>query len=168
MRRVPKEIQAKLRLYRIDDPINQAAIATLTPIILVEGEGIVDLLLKMGIASTTAIGGAGKWKHYGYPNYCQDLAGAVVVLCPDRDKPGVKHCLEIEQDFPEAQWLYAFPDSPLWDNLPTKNGLDIADWIAAEQVGGDQILGAIGPKRPPIQLQPSKTTEEQPKKKVIS
>ncbi|MBW4460674.1 MAG: hypothetical protein KME47_10615 [Nodosilinea sp. WJT8-NPBG4] len=165
---VPEEIRAKLRLYRIDDPINQAAIATRTLIILVEGEGIVDLLLKMGIASTTAIGGAGKWKHYGYPNYCQDLAGAVVVLCPDRDNPGVKHCLEIEQDFPEAQWLYAFPDSPLWDNLPTNRGLDIVDWIAAEQVGGNQILGAVGPKRSQVRPQPSDATEAQPKKKNIS
>lgn len=168
VKRVPEEIRAKLRLYRIDDPINQAAIATRTPIILVEGESIVDLLLKMGIASTTAIGGAGKWKHYGYPNYCQDLAGAVVVLCPDQDKPGVKHCLEIEEDFPDSQWLYAFPDSPLWDNLPIKNGLDIADWIAVEQVGVDQILGAIGPKRSQVWPQPSDATEVQPKKKNIS
>lgn len=165
---VPKEIRAKLRLYRIDDLINQTAIAARTPIFLVEGEGIVDLLLQMGIASTTAIGGAGKWKHYGYPNYCQDLVGPVVVLCPDRDKPGVKHCLEVEQDFPEAQWLYAFPDSPLWDNLPDKNGLDIADWIAAEQVGTGQILGAIGPKRSQVRSQPSDAAEAQPKKKNIS
>lgn len=165
---VPPEVRKKLRLYRIDDPINQAAIADRTPLILVEGEGIVDLLLQMGIASTTAIGGAGKWKQYGYSNYCQDLAGAVVVICPDQDKPGVKHCLEIEQDFPEAQWLYAFPTSPLWDKLPAKNGLDIADWIAAEKVGTDQILGAIGPKRSQVRPQPSDATEEQPKNKTIA
>jgi CRISPR-associated protein Cmr3 len=52
-----------------------------------------------------------------------------VVLCPDRDLPGVIHMEMISQYFPSAQWLYAFPDSPLWNNLPDSGGLDIVDWI---------------------------------------
>lgn len=136
----------RLRLYRIADSINQEAIAQQQPILIVEGEGKVDLLLGMGIAATCSIGGAGKWRKYGYPNYLKDLQDAVVVLCPDRDQPGVKHCLDIEQDFPNAQWLYAFPNSAEWENLPKKNGLDIADWVAQENLSAEQILGAIVPK----------------------
>lgn len=140
-------VKERLRLYRIADSINQEAIAQQSPILMVEGEGKVDVLLKLGVAATCPIGGAGKWRGYGYPNYLEDLQDAVVVLCPDRDQPGIKHCLDIEQDFPGAQWLYVFPNSSEWENLPKKNGLDIADWVAQENVGVEEILGAIAPKR---------------------
>ncbi len=139
------EIKPQLHLYRIQEPINQKAIATNQPILVVEGEGIVDQLLEMGIAATTSIGGAGKWRHYGYPNYLEDLAGANVVLCPDRDTKGLKHCEDIALDFPDAKWLYALPNSPLWERLPDNGGIDIADWIAGGATRED-ILGAIGEK----------------------
>lgn len=141
------EIKQKIRLYRINDPINQEAIAQQDPLLIVEGEGKVDLLLSLGIAATCAIGGAGKWERYGYPNYLEDLAGAKIVLCPDQDKPGLAHCLEIEQDFPEAQWLYALPDSPRWQQLPDKGGLDIADWVSDYKLTAEQVLDVIEPKR---------------------
>lgn len=141
------EIKQRLRLYQIAHPLNQDAIAQNQQILIVEGEGKVELLLKLGVAATSAIGGAGKWKGYGYPNYLQDLAGAKVVLCPDQDEPGLRHCQEVEQDFPDARWLYAFPDSLHWSNLPKKEGLDIADWVAAENLTAEQILVAIEPKR---------------------
>lgn len=142
------EIKLQVHLYRIQDPINQEAIVTGQPILIVEGEGIVDRLLSMDVAATTSIGGAGKWRHYGYPNYLGDLAGANVTLCPDRDTKGVQHCLDIAQDFPNAKWLYAFPDSPLWEQVPDRGGLDIADWIDDYRVTREDILGAIGEKRP--------------------
>jgi hypothetical protein len=154
------EIKAKLRLYRIADPLNKEAIAHYQPVLLVEGEGKVDVLLGMGIAATCAIGGAGKWKGYGYPNYLEDLAGANVVLCPDLDQPGLAHCLEIEQDFSEAQWLYAFPESPLWQRLPEKGGLDIADWVNDYRLTAEQVLATIEPKR---DLEADKECNSQPK-----
>ena len=140
-------VKAKLRLYQIDHPINQAAIANHQPLLIVEGEGKVDLLLRLKIAATCSIGGAGKWKQYGHLNYLNDLAWATVVLCPDRDKPGLNHCLEVEQDFPQASWLYAYPTSAEWDNLPPKGGWDIADWVTEEKLTADQVLAAIGLKR---------------------
>ncbi|MDZ4875186.1 MAG: hypothetical protein CLLPBCKN_004582 [Chroococcidiopsis cubana SAG 39.79] len=141
------EIKPQIHLYRIQDSINQAAIATAQSILIVEGEGIVDLLLGMGIAATTSIGGAGKWRHYGYPNYLEDLVGANVVLCPDRDTPGLKHCEDIALDFPDAKWLYAYPDSTLWRQVDDNGGLDIANWVADHKLTRDQILAAIGDKR---------------------
>ncbi|WP_146087173.1 hypothetical protein [Chroococcidiopsis sp. TS-821] len=142
-----EQVKSEIHLYQIQDPINQDAIATGKPILIVEGEGKVDLLLKMGIAATCSIGGALKWRHYGYPNYLDDLAGANVVLCPDRDKAGLKHCEDIALDFPAAKWLYVLPNSPLWQRVPDKGGLDIADWINDDGATREDILGAIGDKR---------------------
>jgi phage-related protein len=70
---------------------------------------------SIGLPATTNIGGSGKWQ----PSDTADLVGmARTVLCPDRDKPGMKHMETIAEKFPEAQWLYAFPYSPLWKKLP--------------------------------------------------
>lgn len=145
--KLTSEAKEKIRLYRITDDVNQNAIVQEQPLLLVEGEGKVDLLLSMGVAATCAIGGAGKWKSYGYPNYLEDLEGATIVLCPDQDQLGLKHCLEIEQDFPDSLWLYAFPDSEQWQQLPKNGGLDIADWISDCHLAPEQVLAAIEPRR---------------------
>ncbi len=162
------EVKQQIRLYRIADPINQTAIAQGNPLLIVEGEGKVELLLGMGIAATTAIGGAGKWKGYGYPNYLPDLAGANIVLCPDRDQPGLAHCLEIAKDFPDARWLYAFPASPEWNRLPKTGGLDIADWVQAERLTAEQIVAAIAPQRDLTAKLPAKPEVEKPGKPTIA
>jgi hypothetical protein len=142
----PDEIKAQIHLYRIFDPLNQEAIATGAPLLIVEGEGKTDRLLGLGIPATCSIGGAGKWGHYGHQNYLQDLAGAVVVVCPDRDKPGFKHAEQVAADFPEAQWLYADPTSPEWETLPDNKGFDVGDWLESGATK-EQILGAIAPRR---------------------
>ncbi|MEM9448016.1 MAG: hypothetical protein AAGA75_05745 [Cyanobacteria bacterium P01_E01_bin.6] len=169
--RLTDEVKAKLRLYKIADPINQDAIAQQKPLLIVEGEGKVELLLKKGVAATCAIGGAGKWKKYGYLNYLEDLTGVNVVLCPDRDRPGLEYCADIEKDFPNAQWLYAFPDSDEWENLPDKNGLDIADWIQQENLNSNVILATVEPKRSfsriPIPSRTASSSEESEKKTIF-
>lgn len=150
------EVKSKIHLYRIQEPINQEAISSGQSILIVEGEGKVDQLLQIGIAATTSIGGAGKWRLHGYPNYVKDLAGANVVLCPDRDTTGLKHCEDIAFDFPNAKWLYAFPDSSVWERVPANKGLDISDWIADYSPTREDILAAIGDKR----LERHKSTEQ--------
>lgn len=163
---MPDEVKAKVNLYRINDPINQDAIATGKPLFYVEGEPVTDLLLSMGIAATTNIGGSGKWKAYGgvtadVPNLIQGLVdakpslyvsaldGANVVLCPDRDRSGIKHCLEISQDV-KAQWLYADPTNPEWDRWETGKGYDLKDWvedIADPDLAKQLILESIETQR---------------------
>jgi CRISPR-associated protein Cmr3 len=118
-------------------------------IFIAEGEGKVDALWSLGLPATCNIAGSEKWR----PSDTQDLKGAAVILCPDRDKPGIKHMESIFQDFPNAQWLYPFPDSPLWNHLPESRGADLKDWID-EGATKDQIIEAIGEKRP---LTPQKT-----------
>ncbi len=130
--------RANIPIYKY--PEIRKAIAQGETIFIVEGEPCADALWQLGLPATTNIGGSSKWK----PSDSQDLAGAShLVLCPDRDKPGVNHAEAIAQDFPKAQWLYAFPQSPFWHNLPESGGLDVADWIADYQLTAADILTAI-------------------------
>jgi putative DNA primase/helicase len=135
-------------IHREDIPIYryteiQTAIADGKTIFIVEGEPCADALWNLGIPATTNIGGASKWKS----SDTNDLKNAKVVLCPDRDQPGLAHMDAIAQDFPDTQWLYAFPTSDFWNRLPTSGGADIADWIADYQLSAADILAACEPRR---------------------
>jgi CRISPR-associated protein Cmr3 len=129
------------------------AIARGETIFIVEGEGKVDALWSLGLPATCNIAGSGKWR----PSDTQDLNGAALILCPDRDVPGIKHMESIFQDFPKANWLYAFPNSPLWHHLPESRGADIKDWID-EGATKDQIIEAIGDKKTLTQQKTEKST----------
>lgn len=125
-----EEKRQQIPIYRYQEI--QKAIAQNKTIFIVEGESCADALWELGIPATTNIGGSKKWRDY----HSQDLflssnsSLPLIVLCPDRDTPGVEHMDRINQHFPNALWLYAFPQSPLWNiALPDSNGLDIADWI---------------------------------------
>lgn len=143
----PDGFNARIHLYRIFESPNQQAITNGEQLLIVEGEGKADLLLRMGIPATTSLGGAGQWRKNGYANYRNDLQGARVVICPDRDEPGLRHGADIAQDFPDAQWLYAFPNEPAWEKPPAKGGLDIADWIEQGKLSAADVLAAIEPRR---------------------
>jgi hypothetical protein len=69
------------------------------------------------------------------------------VIVPDRDEPGINHAEGVHQHFPSALWLYPFPNSKAWENLPKSKGLDIADWIEHHQITADDIRAAIGDKK---------------------
>ena len=120
------------------------AIAQGKTIFMVEGEGCADALWELGIPATTTLGGSKKYRAFG--RYFEDLKGATLVLCPDRDKVGIEHMEDIARDFPNAKWCYVLPDSPLWKHLPDVGGLDIADWIA-EGATAEEIANAITDKR---------------------
>jgi predicted P-loop ATPase len=94
---------------------------------MVEGEGCADTIWLVGICATTTLGGSGNYKSYG--SYLEDLAGADLVVCPDRDEPGVKHIEARASDFPNAQWLYAPPNDFYCQRLPKSQGLDVSDWL---------------------------------------
>jgi hypothetical protein len=138
-------------IYRYQE-IKQA-IANGESIFICEGEGKADLLWSLGLPATCNIAGSKKWR----PSDSKDLEGASVILCPDRDVPGIEHCEAIAKDFPNAQWLYCFPDSPLWNHLPESRGADLKDWID-EGVTKDDIIKAIGNKKPLKQQKAEKTT----------
>ncbi len=124
-------------------PEVRKAIANNQLIFIVEGESCADVLWNLGLAATCNIGGSGKWRNTD----TSDLEGATVVIVPDRDKPGVKHAELLYREFPGALWLYPFPESKAWENLPESKGLDIADWVEHHKITGDDIKAAIGEKK---------------------
>src|SRR4028118_2091791 len=135
---VPRE---DIPIYRYAEV--RKAIANNELIFIAEGEDNVDRLWALGFAATCNIGGSGKWRE----SDTRDLQGAKVVIIPDRDEPGINHAELLYQQFPEALWLYPFPNSKAWENLPKSKGLDIADWIEHHQITADDIRAAIGEKK---------------------
>jgi 5S rRNA maturation endonuclease (ribonuclease M5) len=122
-------------------------------VFIVEGEYQVKALQDLMIPAVTAYGGSGKWKEYGSPNKSQ-LDGMDVVICPDGDRPGLKHANDIYADFPNAQWLYVPIEGLDWSSVPKKGGVDIWDWIydlreqglSDEQIK-EKILSSVESKR---------------------
>ncbi|MEG4519229.1 MULTISPECIES: DUF3987 domain-containing protein [unclassified Microcoleus] len=134
--------RASIPVYRYADV--QKAIASNETIYLVEGEPCADLLWKLGMPATTNIGGGGKFTLTD----SLDLQNAkVIVIVPDRDKKGIEHADKLAEHFPDAMWLYPFPESKAWENLPEKGGLDIFDWIDHEKLSASQVKAAIGEKK---------------------
>lgn len=128
-------------VYRYADV--QKAIANNELIYLVEGESCADILWGLGLAATCNIGGSSKWRS----SDTSDLKGAAVIIVPDRDEPGIKHAEVLHQEFPSALWLYPFPESKAWENLPKSKGLDVADWIEHHKITAEDIKAAIGEKK---------------------
>ncbi len=135
---VPRE---DIPIYRYAEV--RKAIANNELIFIAEGEDNVDRLWALGFAATCNIGGSGKWRE----SDTKDLQGAKVVIITDRDEPGVKHAELLHQEFPDPLWLYPFPNSKAWENLPKSKGLDIADWIEHHKITADDIKAAIGEKK---------------------
>jgi DNA primase len=119
------------------------AIAKGRQILLVDGEQCADILWYFNFAPTTSIGGMGK---FSLAN-SMDLQGAKVVIVPDRDERGIKDADKVAEYFPDTKWLYSFPESKAWENLPKSDGLDIFDWIAQEKLAPSDIKSAIGEKK---------------------
>ena len=95
-------------------------------VLWVEGEGVVDAASTVGLVAVTTIKGSGG---YNSEQYRGLLDPESLILCPDRDQVGLKYADQVALDYPQAQWLYALPNSPLWQRLPKDGGLDLADWI---------------------------------------
>lgn len=119
------------------------AIAKGKPIFLVDGEQCADILWYFNFAATTSIGGMGK---FSLAN-SMDLQGAKIIIVPDRDEPGIKDADKVAEYFPDAKWLYPFPESKAWENLPKSDGLDIFDWISQGNLAPSDIKAAIGEKK---------------------
>jgi len=120
------EIRTNILPYRYKEAIDFAAANSL-PIFVVEGELCCDRLWEIGLPSVTFLGGSGQYRSNG--DYSLLFRGKQLVLCPDRDEPGVALMREVASDNPGCQWLYADPDSFEWESLPQNGGYDMADWL---------------------------------------
>jgi hypothetical protein len=74
--------------------------------------------------------------------------------------PGMEHMEIISKDFPDAQWLYAYPESTVWNDLPKDKGLDIADWISDFNLRKEDILNAVGLKKVIVKKKKGFTSED--------
>jgi hypothetical protein len=128
------EIRSTILPYRFDEALTASQVTGL-PIFIVEGELTCDRLWETGIPSVTFLGGSGQYRANG--DYSLLFRGKKIVLCPDRDEPGIALMREVASDNPGAQWLYADPGNFEWDSLPQNGGYDLADWL---DDGADQEL----------------------------
>jgi CRISPR-associated protein Cmr3 len=135
--------RASIPIYRYREV--REAIAQRKPIYTVEGEPCADILWKLGLAATTNIGGGTQFTLTD----SGDLQGAeLIVIVPDRDEKGIEHAEKVAEYFSQPPlWLYPFPESKVWENLPKDHGLDIADWIEHNKLTAEDIVKVIGEKQ---------------------
>lgn len=125
---MPEEVRKHLPIYNYT--AIQKAIAGNQRIWVVEGEATADLLISMGLAATTTIGGSGGFMNYG--DYRYDLRGAALILCPDRDTKGISYMAQWAEMFAgQVAGYYLSGARGLWANLQVESdGMDISDAIA--------------------------------------
>ena len=134
-----QEIKACILPYKYKEALAEAE-RTGLPIVVVEGELTCEAVWSIGLPSVTFLGGSKQYRTNG--DYSHLFKNQKLVLAPDRDEQGVAFMREIENDNPGAQWLYADPRSWEWQNLPSGNGLDLADYIE-EGATKDDLLASI-------------------------
>ena len=135
-----QEIKGRILPYKYDEAVAKSN-ETGLPIIVVEGELTCEAVWSIGLPSITFLGGSKQYRTNG--DYTQLFRGLKLVLAPDRDEQGVSFMKEIEADNPGAQWLYADPKSWEWQNLPSGNGLDLADYIEDGATQNDLLASII-------------------------
>lgn len=145
---------AKRRKMAPPDPrplYNQPAIASADQVVLVEGEKCAQVLIDLGICATTAMHGANApvdktdWS---------PLAGKVVLIWPDRDKPGWEYADRASQAILAAG---AVSCTILYPPAEKSDGWDAADAVAdGFDVQGFLLTG----DRVPVALQSDAPIED--------
>ena len=122
---------------------HQEIIDNITPddfLFVCEGEPCVDAMRSRGLFATTVVGA--KWSVRDYSEIFRELGDRLVIV-PDRDKAGARFAMEAFNLFPQSRWMHPYPSSPVWDNLPQKGGIDVADWILVSGATREDIEAAV-------------------------
>ena len=96
-----------------------------------EGEKDADNAAKMGLVSTTSPMGAGKWR----ASFSEALKGRDVVICPDRDEPGIAHAVLVSKALRAVGCQVHVVDWSLLAPGQPEGKLDFTDW-------GEQFLAS--------------------------
>jgi hypothetical protein len=132
------DLKKQIPIYRYLEI--QAAIAQGQQIFVCEGEKAADALWSIEIPATTTIGGSGAYRSNG--DYSQDLTGARLVLCPDRDQVGLKYIANFARDFNSQIEGYCLAgEIEGWSN--PSDGRDLANDVLDRHVTKAAILGSI-------------------------
>ena len=114
-------------------------------IVIAEGETQVDAFREKGFVATWFL--TNKLEDY----HVSLFEGANVVIPVDRDREGIKKAsLTYEQLKDRANsihFIYPYPQSPLWDNVPKKDGLDMADYLDDFDMTPEEIKGMFDSDR---------------------
>ena len=133
--------------YRL--PAVVAAVASKQTIFIAEGEKAVDALAELGVPATCSPGGAEKWRD----EHSQFLVDANVVILPDNDEAGERHCEAVARSLAGIAARVRVLRLP---GLPTKG--DPYDWVqtggTAEQLWQLVETHAVDPKTPQPRLHP--------------
>jgi hypothetical protein len=118
-------------------------------VFVVEGETCAEALRAMDLHVTSVPNGSGSWKSK-MPDLPKFVANRLI-LCPDRDRPGIELMQRLAAAFPGSRWLWPQPSNgDAWDD--PNDGYDIADWIA-DGATKDALRGAVrmeGPTLPQL------------------
>jgi len=121
------ELNHDLMLYRIQE----ALALNLNRIYWTEGEKCADRLWELNLPAVTSNGGCGGFRPERDSN--QLPSDITIVLCPDRDQPGIKYIHQVAAAYPDNPklWLRVWPEEiQYWEaQCPKNGGLDIFDWL---------------------------------------
>jgi 5S rRNA maturation endonuclease (ribonuclease M5) len=108
-------------LYRLPEVLK--AVREARRVFVCEGEKDANTLADHGLIATTNNGGADAWQ----PGLGEALAGAQVVIIPDRDEAGHRHAEKVAASLRDASSVKVL-------ELPNRDGLnvkDVTDWLNA-------------------------------------
>lgn len=118
-------------LYKLPDV--KEAIENKDIVFFVEGEKCVDILNSLGLNATSIPGGSNAWNKPHTKNYITQLAGARLVVLPDKDESGMKLAKQVAEDVKPVAESVKVIDLNDDINLPPKG--DIEQWL---QLGGSK------------------------------
>lgn len=122
-------------VYRLPELLGQSTV------VVVEGEKDADRLWAAGIAATTNVGGAGKWRD-AYTSQLREAGVRELVIVPDNDDPGRAHAAAVASAWaPGPARILTLPD------VPAKG--DVSDFLAARSVEAFRAL-----LTPPVEVPP--------------
>ncbi|GAB4334147.1 MAG: hypothetical protein Kow0099_06130 [Candidatus Abyssubacteria bacterium] len=106
-------------LYRLPEALE--AVRSARRLYIVEGEKDADALAQLGLAATTNMHGAGKWRD----EYSRSLVGVRAVIVPDNDPQGRAHARQVARSL--APYAAEVRILELPGLLPKQ---DVSDWLA--------------------------------------
>ncbi len=123
------------------------AVATLPPVLIVEGEKDVDRLHSLGFTATCNFNGGGKWSDFHTERM---PSGRDVVIFADTDKPGVKHAATVaaallvgHRGNGKARRVRIVTAEQLGFEVTESHGRDISDWLDADTKRGAADVQAL-------------------------
>lgn len=137
----PRDLASKVVPYRLADAL-QALDDGAPYVFWVEGESCVDACWSVGIPAVTSLGGS---KGFRPKRDGDHIPADRLVVCPDRDQPGLTYAQKVASVHHGCRWFIPFPDDP---RHPADGGRDIADWLATEGVDVGAVLAGVQTEAP--------------------